>query len=51
MLSFLFGYFRFNQSKNNAVLEPRTGNFCGIVGFEVKDLSFEAKDFKMCPRA
>ena len=52
----MFGYFPFNQSKNNAVLEPRKGHFRGLVGFEAKakDLSFEAKtkakDFKMCPR-
>ena len=42
------------QSKNNAVLKPRTGHFRGLVVFEAKaeDLSFEAKakDFKMCPR-
>ena len=44
--------FLFNQSKNNAILEPRTGHFSGLVGFEAKDLSFEAKakDLKMCPR-
>ena len=38
--------------KNNAVLEPRIGHFRGLVGFEAKakDLSFEAKNFKMCPR-
>ena len=48
---FIFGYFLFNQSKNYAVLEPMTGHFRGLVGFEVKakDLSFKAKDFKMCP--
>ena len=42
----------FNQSKNNAVLEPRTAQFRRLVGFEAKDLSFEtkAKDFKACPR-
>ena len=34
----------FNQSKNNAVLEPRTGPFRGLVGFLAK-----AKDFKKCP--
>ena len=33
----------FNHSKNRAVLEPRTGQFSRIRGFE-------AKDFKMCPR-
>ena len=39
-----------NQSKNN-VLEPKTGRFRGHVGFEAKaqNLSFEAKDLKMCP--
>ena len=46
--------FHFNHSKNNAVLEPRTGHFRGLEGFEAKakDLTFEtkAKDFKMCPR-
>ena len=43
----------FNNSKNSAVLEPRTRQFSRIWGFETKakDLSFEAKakDFKMCP--
>ena len=29
---FLFGYFSFQPSKNNAVLEPRTGHFRGLVG-------------------
>ena len=44
-------FFLFNKSKNNAVLEPRTGDFRGLVaGFEAKNLSFEAKDMKMCPR-
>ena len=33
----------FNNSKNRAVLEPRTGHFRGLAGFE-------AKDFKLCPR-
>ena len=49
---FLFGYFPFQPIKNNAVLEPRTGHFRGLVEFEAKakDLSFVAKDFKMCPR-
>ena len=32
----------FNNSKNSAVLESRTGNFRG--------LEAKAKDFKMCPR-
>ena len=43
--TFMFGYFPFNQSKNNAVLEPKTEHFRGLVGLETK-----AKDFKMCPR-
>ena len=43
MLSFVRFFFFCNQSKNNAVLEPRTGHFRGRVGFEAK-----AKDFKMC---
>ena len=33
----------FNNSKNTAVLEPRTGQFSRTWGLE-------AKDFKMCPR-
>ena len=33
----------FNNSKNTAVLEPRTGQFSRTRGLE-------AKDFKMCPR-
>ena len=33
----------FNNSKNSAVLEPRTGQFSRTWGLE-------AKDFKMCPR-
>ena len=42
----------FNNSKNTAVLEPRTGQFSRTWGLEAKDLTFEAKakDFKMCPR-
>ena len=45
-------YFPFHKSKINAVLEPKTGNFWGVIGFEVKakNLSFEAKDLKMCSR-
>ena len=35
----------FNNSKNTAVLEPRTGQFSRTSGLEAK-----AKDFKMCPR-
>ena len=44
--------FLFNQSKNIAALEQRTGHFRELVGFEAKDLSFEGKfeDFKMYPR-
>ena len=34
--------FLFNQSKNNAVLESKTGHFQGLV-------RFEAKDLKICP--
>ena len=40
----------FSQTKKSAVLEPRTGHFRGLVGFEAKGLTFEAKDFKMCHR-
>ena len=42
----------FYHSKNNVVLEPRTGQFLRAWGFEAKakDLTFEAKDFKMCSR-
>ena len=44
----------FNNSKNTAVLEPRTGQFSRTSGLEAKakDLTCEAKakDFKMCPR-
>ena len=44
----------FNNSKNTAVLERRTGQFSRTWGLEAKakDLTFEAKakDFKMCPR-
>ena len=35
----------FDDSKNNAVLEPRTGQFSRTWGLEAK-----AKNFKMCPR-
>ena len=35
----------FNNSKNSAVLEPRTGQLSRSWGFEAK-----AKDFKMCPQ-
>ena len=44
----------FNNSKNSAVLEPRTGQFSRTWGFEAKakNLTVEAKikNFKMCPR-
>ena len=42
----------FNNSKNSAVLEPRTGQFSRTWGLKAKDLTFEAKakDFKMCRR-
>ena len=42
----------FNNSKNSAILEPRTGQFSRTRGLKAKDLTFEAKakDFKMCPR-
>ena len=48
----MLGYFPFNLSKNNAVLEPSTGHFRGVVRFEAKakDLRFETKGFKMCSR-
>ena len=51
IVSFVW-FFLFNQSKNNAILEPRTGHFRELVVFEAKDLSFEAegKNLKMCPR-
>ena len=42
----------FNKSKNSAILEPRTGQFSRTWGLEAKakDLTLEAKDFKMCTR-
>ena len=45
MCCLFFWFFLFNPSKKNALLEPRTGHFWGLVGFEAKakDLSFEAK--------
>ena len=51
-VKFSFVIFLFHKSKNSAVLEPRTRHFREIVVFEAKakDLSFEAKDFKMCPQ-
>ena len=41
----------FNNSKNSAVLEPRTGQFSRTWSLDAKakDLTFEAKHFKMCP--
>ena len=46
--------FLFNESKNNAVLEPKMGHFRGFLGLDAKakDLSFEAKakELKKCPR-
>ena len=50
---FFFGDVQnFNNSKNTAVLEPKTGQFSRKWAFEAKakDLICEAKDFKMCPR-
>ena len=47
MLSFVC-FFLFNQSKKNAVFEPRVGHFQGLVGFEAKA---KTKDLKMCPPA
>ena len=40
----------FNNSKNTAVLEPKTEQFSRAWGFQAKDLTFEAKSIKMCPR-
>ena len=50
--NFLGPPLNFNNSKNSAVLEPRTGQFSRTWGLEAKakNLTFEAKDFKMCPR-
>ena len=39
----------FNDSKNGAVFEPRTGQFSRTWSFVSKDVTFEAKDFKICP--
>ena len=53
LLKFFSGVLQnFNNSKKSAVLEPRTGQFSRTWGLEAKakDLTFEAKDFKMCPR-
>ena len=47
MLSFVC-FFLFDQLKKNAVLEPRTGHFRELVGFEAKA---KTNDFKLCPRA
>ena len=42
----------FNVTKNSVVLEPKTEQFSRTWGFQAKakDLTFEAMDFKMCPR-
>ena len=40
----------FYNSKTSAVLEPRTSQFLRTRGFKAKDLTFEAKGFKMCSR-
>ena len=32
-----------STNQSNAFLEPKAGHFRGLVGFEAKDLSFEAK--------
>ena len=45
-----FVTFLFNQSKNNAVLEPRTGHFRGLVGFEAKAKECMKMKLKMYPR-
>ena len=47
---FLSASQNFNNSKNSAVLEPRTGQFSRAWGLKAKALTFEAKDFKMRPR-
>ena len=39
-------FFLFYESKTNTVIELRKGHFRGLVAFEAKDLSIEAKDFK-----
>ena len=41
----------FNKSNYNAVFDSSTGQFSRTWGFKAKakDLTFEAKDFKMCP--
>ena len=52
--TFLSAPQNFNNSKNSAVLEPKTGQFSRTWGLEAmaKDLTFEAKtkDFKICPQ-
>ena len=52
--NFLSAPQNFNNSKNSAVLEPRTGQFSRTWGLEAKAKKFtfevKAKDFKMCPR-
>ena len=51
-LSFFLVIFLHHESKNTAIVEPRTGQFLELVDFEAKakDLSFEFKDFKKFPR-
>ena len=46
------GVFQLDFHSTKIVLSSSRGhrNFRGLVGFEAKDLTFEAKDFKMCPR-
>ena len=39
----------FSTSQKGAVFEPKTRHFRELAGFEAKDLTFEAKDFKLCP--
>ena len=46
MFSFVC-FFLFNQLNNNAVREPRTRHFRGLVGFEAEA---KTKDLKMRPR-
>ena len=46
-VNFCLVIFLFHESKINAVLEPKIELFRGLVAFEAKDLSFEAKGFKM----
>ena len=39
-------FFSGDFQKNSTVLEPKRGQFSRTRGFEAKDLTFEAKDFK-----